>query len=48
MPPKAADGVIRSAQRFYRTDHPGASRHPSFSSFKEGKKPVTYSLMRSP
>ncbi len=29
MPPKAADGVVRPAKRFCRTDHPGATRHPS-------------------
>src|SRR6058998_388223 len=26
---EGADGVVRPAKRFGRTDHPGASRHPS-------------------
>src|SRR5437870_5760157 len=28
---RGADGVVSSAKRFGRADHPGASRHPSFS-----------------
>src|SRR5438128_1720282 len=28
---RGADGVVIPAKRFGRTDHPGASRHPSFS-----------------
>src|SRR2546427_5831013 len=42
---RGADGVVRPAKRFGRTDHPGASRHPS--SARRGIPPLTNRFFRS-